>query len=161
MKVYRKVIHPWWMMVLLSISMLPTLCACQSTESTRADIANSPSAQELTEFQWSLMSQGSLVLYQDNARLLPARTTGSGVLESITLKIQIQPYAQQHTLTVPLITILSPYQVHPDEWRLELQHDNRWVEAASFRFSEGRFVAEINGESATLYELNRVRFIQQ
>jgi len=147
--------------VLLALSVLPTLSACQSMEPTRAAIATSQSEQKLTEFQWSLMSQGSLLLYRDNARLLPARTTGSGVLESIPLKIQIQPYAQQHTLTVPLISILSPYQVHPDEWRLQFQQNNRWVEASSFRFSEGRFVVEINGESATLYDLNVIRFIQQ
>lgn len=150
----------------LAISLMclvPALNACQAQKTSDFELALEASSKssELSEFQWALMSQGSLLLYQRDSQLLPASAAGSGVLESIPLKIQIQRYSDNQTITVPLATVLSPYQVTPREWQLEFQRDGKWLIASSYQFKEGRFVVDIAGTTETLYELKFIRFTKR
>lgn len=85
-----------------------------------ATLTLAPPPPPLSPFQWALRSGGGLLLVPDGDVLYPARRVGEGVIETLPLGLEVEHHRDGTVRTVALHTILSPFEIAPADWLMQI-----------------------------------------
>ena len=112
----------------------------------------------LSAFQWALASEGALLLAPDGDALRPARRAGPGVIETLPPALPIAFHGEEETRAAPLTAILSPLEIDPEGWVMEVRSGDVWVAAEWWFFDQMRFHRRVAPGAYETPELSDLRF---
>lgn len=93
----------------------------------------------LTAFQWALSAEGALLLAPDGDALRPARRAGPGLIETRPPQLRIVFHGEDAERAAPLSGVVSPLEIGPDAWIMEVRAGDGWAPAEWWFFDQMRF----------------------
>ena len=118
-------------------------------------------SEGMSEFQWFIYNGGGLVLVPgENGSYLPARLAGDGIIETLPVKVKVELYGTGKTASPALSSVLSPFEMVPEKWRLETRDGESWRRAPWFLFHDSKFYALTSG-SFEPQEPGNIRFVKR
>ena len=111
-----------------------------------------------TAFQWALAADGALLLAPDGDALRPARRAAPGLIETLPPALRIAFHGEDEVRAAPLSSIVSPLEIGPDGWIMEVRSGESWVAAEWWFFDQMRFHRRVAPGAYETPELSDLRF---
>lgn len=126
----------------LAVAQAPKLAIAQD-QAAEPDLTGALSAEPLpplTPFQWSLYSNGTLIMVPFEDAYYPAKRSDNTIIETLPERLQVELYFEEKQATPELRSVKAPHEFLPTEWYMEKWSDQSWHPVKSFHFDDMGFV---------------------
>lgn len=146
--------------VRLGIAWVLSSCvACATSQAPSPAIGGSTAERSpLNEFQWAVLTEGSIFLVPLDGYLYPARKSGTGILESMPPQVSVSVAGREDGLTFALHDLVSPHRVDARRWILQLRTAAGWEDQRDYRFDGSGFAIAGRAEPIAVHEFDTIRF---
>ena len=134
--------------------------ACQKINQPKVlDIPDISSKHNYTEFQFSILNQGQLILVEDNGVIWPTYRTDNVLLESNPPKLHLTRYVDGKQLVTSVTALISPFAIDTDTYRAQVLLNQKWQDTQNFKLNEHQYMVKMEQVWRNV-ENQTIRFIK-
>jgi hypothetical protein len=116
----------------------------------------------LSDFQWAVLNGAELMLVPVGDYYYLARRSNADLIETLPLKIEVELYRMSGEVaghhTIPVSEMMSPRDVSPDVWIMEMVDGESWTVMKAYVFYRTAFYALGDSNVFEYVEPGNLRF---